>query len=148
MKMKNQDFRKGITTDISIEEAFNNISSPNKWWTANFKGSSKKLNDIFTLEFGENKFTFKVIENIPNKKLVWLTIDCFMPWLNNKTEWNNTKIVFEFSVIENKTQIDLTHIGLLPEVECYDVCKLGWNQYFGESIPSLLATGSGILFDD
>jgi hypothetical protein len=146
--MENQDFHKSITTDVSAEKAFDKITSVNQWWTANFKGSAKKLNDTFTLQFGENKFTFKVVEAVPNKKLVWLSTDCYMPWLNNKTEWKNTKITFDISEENNQTRIDLTHVGLVPGVECYNVCEVGWNQYFGESIPALLATGKGILFDD
>jgi hypothetical protein len=146
--MKNQDYHKSITTDVSAEEAFEKICSVSKWWTANFEGSAKKLNDIFTLRFGENKFTFKVVDAVPNKKLVWLATDCYMPWLNDKTEWKNTKIVFEFSEAKAQTRIDLTHVGLVPGIECYNVCEVGWNQYFGESIPALLATGKGIFFDD
>lgn len=146
--MKNQYFHKSITTNVSADEAFEKIRSVNKWWTANFEGNTKNLNDIFTLRFGENRFTFKVIEAISNKKLVWLSTDCYMPWLKDKAEWKNTKIVFEISEENGQTRIDLTHIGLVPSVECYKVCEVGWNQYFGESIPKLLATGKGILFDD
>jgi uncharacterized protein YndB with AHSA1/START domain len=146
--MKNRDYHKSITTDVSAEEAFQKISSVNKWWTANFKGGTKNLNDIFTLQFGKNKFTFKVVEVVPNQKLVWLVTDCYMPWLNDKTEWKNTKIVFEISEEKDQTRIDMTHVGLVPTSECYSVCEGGWGQYFGESIPKLLATGKGILFND
>ena len=146
--MNNQDFHKSITTDVSATEAFQKISCVSKWWTANFSGSANNLKDVFTLRFGDNKFTFKVTEVVPNQKLVWLTTDCYMPWLKEKTEWNNTKILFEISAGKNQTRIDLTHIGLVPGIECYNVCEEGWNQYFGESIPKLLTTGKGILFDD
>jgi len=146
--MKNQDLHKSITTNVSVEEAFEKIGSVSKWWTANCEGRARNLNDVFTLRFGANKFTFKVVEVIPNKRLVWLVTDCYMPWLNDKTEWKNTKIVFEFSEGKNQTRIELIHVGLVPSVECYNVCEVGWNQYFGESIPELLATGNGILFDD
>lgn len=146
--MENQDYFKSITTNVSAAEAFEKISSVNKWWTASFKGNAKKLNDIFTLRFGDNKFTFKVVEVIPNKKLVWQVTSCYMPWLHDKTEWKNTEIVFEITEEKNQTRIDLTHVGLVPGIECYSICEVGWSQYFGESIPELLATGKGILFDD
>lgn len=146
--MNTQDYHKSITTTVSAEEAFQKISSVSTWWTANFKGSAKNLNDVFTLRFGENTFTLQVVEVVPNKKLVWLVTDCHMPWLKDTTEWKNTKIVFEFSEGKNQTRIDMTHVGLVPGVECYNVCEVGWNQYVGQSIPELLATGKGILFDD
>lgn len=146
--MNIQDYHKRITTTASAEEAFTKISSVSMWWTANFKGSAKNLNDIFTMQFGENTFTLQVVEVVPNKKLVWQVTDCHMPWLKDTTEWKNTQIVFEISEEKHQTSIDMTHIGLIPEVECYNVCKIGWNQYIGQSIPELLTTGKGILFDD
>ena len=146
--MENLSYQKSIITDVSAEEAFNKICDVNKWWTANFKGSARNLNDIFTLRFGKNTFTLKVVEVVQNKKFVWLVTDCNMSWLNDKTEWENTRIVFEISEEKNQTIIGLTHIDLVPEAECYNVCEAGLEQYFGESIPALLATGKGILFDD
>jgi hypothetical protein len=146
--MNTQDYHKSITTTVSAEEAFQKISSVSKWWTANFKGSAENLNDVFTLRFGENKFTLQVVEVVPNQKLVLLVTDCHMPWLTDTTEWKNTHIVFEISEGNNQTRIDMTHVGLVPGVECYNVCEVGWNQYVGESIPELLTTGMGILFDD
>jgi hypothetical protein len=71
-----------------------------------------------------------------------------MPWLKDTIEWKNTKIVFEIPEGKNQTRIDMTHVGLVPGVECYSVCEVGWNQYVGESMPELLAAGKGILFDD
>jgi hypothetical protein len=56
--------------------------------------------------------------------------------------------MFEISAEGNRTRIDLTHVGLIPGIECYDVCQTGWHQYFGENIAALLATGMRILFDD
>ena len=46
--MNTQDYHKSITTTVSAEEAFTKISSVT-WWTANFTGSAKNLNDVFTM---------------------------------------------------------------------------------------------------
>ena len=146
--MEEKNYHKTITTKVTAKEAFDKIRQVNKWWTANFKGRAKKLNDVFTVRFGENSITVKVVAVVPNKKLAWLVTECHMVWLTNKSEWKNTKIVFEISEGKNQTRIDLTHVGLVPGIECYNVCETGWNQYVGKSIPELLTTGKGILFDD
>jgi len=39
----------------------------------------------------------------------------------------------------------LTHIGLTPEIECYDLCKNGW-QSFLYSLNKYLTTGIGAPF--
>ncbi|MEP7110763.1 MAG: hypothetical protein ABI760_22405 [Ferruginibacter sp.] len=77
------------------------------------------------------------------EKIVWHVTDCFLHWLKDKTEWKNTDVVFEISEKENSTQINFTHIGLSPEVECFEVCVKGWDQYVKGSLVKLLTTSKG-----
>jgi len=126
--MENKDFYRTITVNASAKEAMKKISQVNFWWKKDFSGSTDKLNDEFTVPFGEPSFVDLVIsEFVPNKKVVWKVTDCYLPWFQDKNEWNNTEVVFELSEENGKTRIDFTHIGLVPEVECYDVCEKGWN---------------------
>ncbi len=90
---------------------------------------------------------FKVIDSIPFKKLTWLVTDCYLDWLNNKTEWTGTKLVWKISEKNNETKVEMTHVGLVPDMECYNDCQAGWNQYAGESLPKLIATGKGVIFE-
>ncbi len=50
---------------------------------------------------------------------------------------------FEISTKDNSTQIHFTHIGLVPEVECYDMCVKGWDQYVKGSLLKLITEGKG-----
>ena len=141
--MATSDFTTNIWVDQTPNEAFNAIKSVTKWWTENLEGSSQKLNDEFSVRFDDMHFSNqKLIEVIPDKKIVWLVTDSKLSWLSNKTEWTNTKICFDISSNDNKTQIHFTHIGLVPEVECYNDCRKGWNQYF-ESLFKLLTESKG-----
>jgi hypothetical protein len=38
----------------------------------------------------------------------------------------------------------MTHIGLVPGVECYEDCKKGWNFYVGESLFRWMTEGKGL----
>jgi hypothetical protein len=145
--MKQQDYRKSITANVTPKAAFENIINVSGWWTNSFKGSAKNLNDVFKVSFGETKVTFKVIETIPYKKLVWQVTDCHLHWLKNKTEWNDSKIVWEISEGKNATRIDMTHLGLVPGIECYKDCEAGWNQYVGDILLKLITTGKGVIFE-
>ena len=126
--MKKKDFHRTITVNASAEEAMTKISQVNFWWKKDFSGSAAKLNDKFTVPFGESSFVdFVISEFVPNKKVVWKVTDCYLPWFQDKKELNNTEVVFELSEENGKTKIDFTHAGLVPEIECYDVCEKGWN---------------------
>lgn len=127
-QMENKNYRRTIMVNASAEEAMKKISQVNCWWKKDFLGSAEKLNDTFTVPFGEPSFVdFVVSEFLPGKKVIWKVTDCYLPWFQDKKEWNNTEVVFELAEEEDKTKVDFTHIGLVPEVECYDVCEKGWN---------------------
>ena len=146
--MKNQDYQKTFTTETNAKKAFENIVNVGGWWTNSFKGSAKNVNDEFSVNFGATWVKFKVVESIPYKKLTWLVTSCHLDWIKNKTEWDGTKIVWNISEENNKTKVEMTHVGLIPGVECYSNCESGWNQYTGESLPQLIATGKGTISEE
>lgn len=142
--MKNDNYNATIMVGQSASIAFKSINSVTKWWSENLIGDTENLNDVFTIDWGGGNFVaFKLIEVISNKKVVWLVTDCNLNWLQHKKEWKNTKMDFEITSLNNKTQIHFTHIGLVPEVECYDNCVKGWDQYFKGSLFKLITEGAG-----
>jgi hypothetical protein len=143
--MKEQDYTESITVDATPQEAFNSINNVAKWWTENLEGSSRNLHDEFTVRFDDiHVSTQKLIEVIPDKKVVWLVTDSKLNFLkNDKHEWTNTKISFEITEKDGKTRIRFTHIGLVPEVECYSACTNAWGQYINGSLFKLLTEGKG-----
>lgn len=129
--MENKNYHKTIMVNASPEEAVKKISRV-IWWKKDFKGTAMKLNDKFTVPFGElngesSYVDFVVSEFVPGKKTVWKVTDCNLPWFQDKKEWNNTEVVFQVSKKNGKTRIDFTHIGLVREIECYSACEAGWN---------------------
>lgn len=142
--MKQEDYHCSILADVSLKEAFDNINHVSAWWTENIEGGSEKLNDIFTVHFAETFVTFKIIETAPYKKITWLVTDCNLHWLKDKKEWNNTKISWEISAENSSTKIDMTHIGLVPGIECYNDFQKGWNHYIPDSLLKLITAHKGI----
>jgi len=141
--MTSQNFTCTITAKTTARNAVNAINHVNLWWAKNYEGKSEKLNDVFTVRFGDTFVTFKLTEVVPNKKIMWLVTNCYLPWLNNKTEWTGTECVFDISTKNDLTTIHFTHIGLVPEVECYDACITGWTGHIKGSLLNLVTTGKG-----
>lgn len=139
-----QDYHTSITVDATAHEAFNCINSVTKWWTENLEGSSQNLNDEFTVRFGDVHYSKqKLVEVVPGKKVVWLVTDSRLNFLKDKQEWTNTRISFEILTRNKQTQIHFTHIGLVPDYECFDACSNAWSQYIQQSLWRLVTTGKG-----
>ncbi len=142
--MEQKSFEISITVDATAQQAYEGINDVSKWWTENLEGHSHKLGDEFTVRFGDVHYSRqKLVELVPGKKVVWLVNDSFLSFLKDKTEWTGTRISFEISSQSGKTTIRFTHVGLVPEVECYDACSNAWSQYIGQSLWSLLNSGKG-----
>lgn len=141
--MENKNFHRTITVNASAEEAMKKISQVNRWWAKKLKGTTEKLNDKFTVDFGETYVDFQISELVLDKKVVWKVTDCNLHWINNKKEWNGTEVVFELSEKKSVTQIDFTHIGLVPGVECYESCEVGWTEHVTDSLVKFINEGKG-----
>ncbi|AEE51934.1 SRPBCC family protein [Haliscomenobacter hydrossis] len=142
--MPNQDYQISITVDAAAPEVFNSINNVSKWWTEDLEGSSQALNDEFTVRFGEvHVSSQKLVELVPNQKVIWLVTDSKLNFIEDKAEWTNTTVSFELTEQDGKTQIHFTHHGLIPEVECYNNCVKGWDHYIKGSLFKLLTEGKG-----
>lgn len=138
------DYITTFTVKASPGEVFKNINDVTRWWTENLKGHSQKLNDVFTVQFDDvHLSTQKLIEVVPDKKVVWLVTDSKLNFIQDKQEWNNTKISFELTQKDGHTEVRFTHLGLAPDVECFDACSNAWSEYIQGSLLPLITTGKG-----
>ena len=144
--MKNKNFTATLVVDQTPEEVFNAVRNVRGWWSGYYseeiKGDSKELNDEFSFRAGEGVHYSKqkLIEVIPNKKLVWMITESELSFLEKKDEWTGTKVIFDISTKGDKTQLVFTHDGLTPEVECYDACAPAWSQYIQNKLLPLITT--------
>lgn len=87
---------------------------------------------------------FKIREVVPGKNVVWQVTDCNLHWINDKKEWKETSVVWEASPVNGATRVKMTHVGLVPGVECYANCKEGWDFSVGKSLWKLLNENIGL----
>jgi len=144
--MNAQNFTTTFTVDQTPQEAFAAINNVRGWWSGEIEGGTGKLGDEFTYRYQDLHYSKqKLTELIPGKKVVWLVSDARLNFTKDKTEWTGTEITFEISEKGGKTEIRFTHLGLVPEAECFNACSSAWGFYINGSLRSLIATGKAQL---
>ena len=140
--MKSQDMTFSFTVDQTPEQVFAAIGRPGDWWPGEIKGEADRLGGEFTYRYKDmHRSTQKVTECVPGKRMVWHVTESYLGFLQDKDEWTGTDIVFEISRKGGKTELKFTHVGLHPEVECYDACLQGWGYIIQESLPAFITSG-------
>jgi hypothetical protein len=142
--MTTTDFTTTLLVDQTPEEAFNAINNVRGWWSENIDGGTDKLNDEFIYHYKDVHYCkIKLIELVPGQRVVWLVLDNYFKFTHDKSEWKGTKIVFDISQKDNQTEIRFIHEGLVPQYECYEICREAWTNYIQESLRNLITTGKG-----
>ena len=142
--MKTSDFTTTISVDQTPQEAFNAINNVRDWWPGEIEGNTTKLNDEFSYRYKKMHYSNqKLVEVIPGKKVIWLVTESSLNFVENKSEWTGTKIIFEISEKGNKTQVRFTHQGLVPQFECFDACSNAWTDIIRDGLRGLITTGKG-----
>ena len=128
-------------TPAQVFAAVNNVRG---WWSAELEGESEKLNDVFAYRHQQVHYSrHQLTEVAPDKKIVWLVTESKITFVPTQDEWTGTEIIFDISIVENKTQLQITHLGLVPTLECYEGCSKGWTYYLQHSLLPLITTGKG-----
>lgn len=142
--MNEQHFTATILVDKSPMEAFDAINNPRAWWGQNIDGRTDRLGEEWTYRYKHlHESRQKVVELVPGGKVAWHVVDANLSFLADKTEWKGTTIVFEISPKGGQTEIRFTHVGLAPEVECFEVCSDAWGGLIHGSLRSFINEGVG-----
>lgn len=135
-----------LATDSTIYNAITQAIP--KWWSSTFEGNSSAKGDTFTVRFGNDVFkTIEVTAINPDQYIVWQVknAEINVPGLINRQEWIGTSIHWGLLPDASGTKLILTHVGLTPEIECYDMCTAGWMQFL-TSLKQYCETGTGNPF--
>ena len=142
--MANKDFTISILVNKSQAETFNAITNVQAWWSEEIIGGTAMLNDELEYHYkDDHRCKMRLIEVIPDQKVVWLVLDNYFKFTQDKQEWIGNTISFEISRPGLQTQIKFSQEGLVPAYECYAVCSNAWTHYLQGSLAELINTGKG-----
>ena len=145
--MSDRDYTATITVDQTPEEVFAAVTDVRGWWSAEIEGDTGKLGDVFLFHIpGVHRCTMTL--TVPGRRVVWSVSDSHIDYIEDKSEWDGTEVVFDISATDGGTQLRFSHIGLVPGIECFDACSDAWGSYVTGSLRSLITTGTGAPYRD
>lgn len=139
-----KNFTLTFMVDQSPTQVFKVVTNVRGWWQGLFEeeivGNTSELNEEFTFRAGGGlHYTkLKLVELVPNQKVTWLVTEAELSFVEKTDEWIGTKIIFDISRKEDKTQVTFTHEGLNNEIECYDRCSSAWQMYLTQKFLTLV----------
>jgi len=114
------------------------------WWTPTCTADAH-AGGTAHFEFGRTRKDMSIEELDPNRGVRWFCTRAYLASdaIREKSEWAGTEIVFRLTpTVDGKTRLDFEHVGLVPALECYDLCRNGWNHFLA-SLRQLVETGRG-----
>jgi len=142
--MNTTNFTTSILVNQSAHEVFKAITNVRGWWSGDIEGGTEKLNDEFLYHYKDVHISkMKLVEVVPDQKVVWLVLDNYFQFTNDKNEWKGNRIVFDIVTQGDKTELHFTQEGLVPAYECFSICSDAWGNYIRNSLYKLITTGKG-----
>jgi uncharacterized protein YndB with AHSA1/START domain len=137
-------FSTTFSVDRTPLEVFDAINDVRDWWSRETEGPTDVVGESFVFKVKDiHRSRIEVTELVPGERVVWTVLENHMSFVEDQTEWPGTQIRFDLTDRPGGTQVRFTHVGLLPDHECYDVCSAGWSYYLRESLPDLISEGVG-----
>jgi len=142
--MNTQNFTTSFSVDQTPEETFAAITNVRGWWTGDIEGSTDTVGDEFSYRYpGAHYSKQKITELVANQRVVWRVVDSDLTGPDDPSEWTGTEISFDISRTDGRTEVRFSHLGLVPEFECFDSCSSAWGFYVNGSLRRLITTGEG-----
>jgi hypothetical protein len=139
-------FTTAFTTDKSPAEVFAAVNNVRGWWSGEIEGRTDELGAEFTYRYQDlHRSKQKITEFVPGRRVAWHVVDGYLQFVNDKTEWTGTDITFDISPRRSGTELRFTHVGLVPQYECFENCSSAWSFYINSSLRDLITTGKGEL---
>ena len=118
------------------------------WWTQDCDIATK-VGGTSHFRFGDTAKAMRVEALEPSRRVQWLCTEAHIACadLARRDEWVGTRLVFRLTPEgEGETRLDFEHVGLVPALECFDLCNKGW-QHFLASLKGYVDTGRGTPYE-
>jgi uncharacterized protein YndB with AHSA1/START domain len=142
--MNEQSYTTTITVDATPADAYAAINDVHSWWGHDIEGRTDVVGSRFTFRGQDMHWAvIEVAELVPAERVVWHVVANKFTFTTDQTEWVDTRIEFHIAPVDGGSLIRFSHVGLVPQHECYDLCAPAWTFFIVDSLRALINSGVG-----
>lgn len=122
-------YTKTLTIAATPEEVFAALTNPDQvtaWWNAKCATGSGETGGELRITFGseERPTVIRVLAAHRPDVVVWeVTCSPLIP------DWEGTRPTFTMAATADGCRLDFTHHGLVPNLECFELCNVDWGRF-------------------
>ncbi len=140
--MKTQSYSRQISVSADPSAAYRALTKDiDKWWGSTSDVISS-VGDTVTIYFPPTSWTMRANRLIPGRLIELECIEANHIYEGApetiREEWVGTTLVWEIVKVGKQTRIDFVHKGLVPLLDCYEICEAGWDHYFVNELQQYL----------
>ncbi len=133
-----------FTVAQSPAEAFAAINDVRSWWSGGIEGRTDELGAEWSYAVPDIHFSaFRITELVPDRSVAWLCTKSHLTFIEDHEEWTGTTVRFDVTATDHGTEVRFTHEGLVPQVECFGVCRVAWGEYVEGSLKDRIESRAG-----
>jgi uncharacterized protein YndB with AHSA1/START domain len=124
----------------TVFAALTTIEGVRGWWTED----SDMEGEMVRVRFGATHKAFSVHVPAAGNEVRWHCLAAHIAHgeMSKRDEWIGTTLVFRLVPEGEGTRLEFEHVGLLPELQCFEMCNKGW-RHFLESLRQYAQDGGG-----
>ena len=140
-------YQRSLAIEASPAVVYTALTTPaglRGWWSQDCDIASD-VGATHHFRFGPHFKDMRIEKLEPGREVSWTCTRAHIAVreFTRHDEWVGTRIAFRLLPdAQGHTLLEFEHIGLVPALECYDLCNNGW-RYFLDSLRKLVETGRG-----
>ena len=132
------DFRSTKIFTSSPDDVFSaltDIDALTGWWCP--AGGGAQAGETLRFLMGDQEVVLDVAIAQRASRVRWNVLVC-----EPVPDWVGTSIIFDLEPAGDGTELRFHHLGLNPDLECFEMCQNGWSHYL-PSLVDLVDRGAG-----